>query len=100
MNETETQTPLTCPKCGLPTEAVIPDELDRLVSLCCWSTIPGSEKAHPLNGVTLVKCATPRCSNGVRASKAVYCDDCIRRQASVNPEAMPETPRRRWTGGD
>lgn len=53
-----------------------------------------------MNGVTLVKCATPSCMNGVRASKAIYCMDCQRRQKAANPEGPEVTRRPRWTGGD
>jgi hypothetical protein len=76
VNETQK---ITCPKCGLLTEAVMPDELDRLVSLCCWSTIPGSEKT---------KCATPSCQNQIAQSKEVFCQTCQARQRNHNPEAV------------
>ncbi len=52
-------------------------------------TIPVVVETHPLNGVTLVKCATPRCQEDVRASKEVYCAECRARQAAVDPEASP-----------
>ncbi len=53
-----------------------------------------------MNGVTLVKCATPSCMNGVRASREIYCPTCQRRQQAANPEAPETTRRQRWTGGD
>ena len=34
-----------------------------------------------------VKCATPRCKNGVEASREIYCHDCRKRQQAVDPEA-------------
>lgn len=60
---------------------------------------PAPTQPHPLSDVTMVKCATPRCQNGVRASKAVYCSTCLQKQQAANPES-PETTRPRFTGGD